>query len=269
MALNNIKKFSKLIDVIEYYQSEGRYTFSFTQALTDLKVSKAALRLSIARLKRKKRLISPRKEFFVIVPLEYHSVGSPPVPWFINDLMQFINQPYYVACLSAAALYGASHQYPQVFQVVTNKSLLPMKVGSAQIQFLKKLNLNHIAVTKMKTDTGFITVSTEEATIFDLIRYKSVSGNFSNIANILYELGDQINPERLITASKEAKVPEIQRIGYLLEVAQQPQLADIIFEILKNRKTRAIPLNPSLLVEGSVYNQKWKLYINDQVEADL
>jgi hypothetical protein len=49
-------------------------------------------------------------------PLEYREAGGPPASWFIDDLMRFLGQPYYVGLLSAAAIHGAAHQQPMVFQ---------------------------------------------------------------------------------------------------------------------------------------------------------
>ena len=41
-----------------------------------------------------------------------------PADWFIAELMQFLDLPYYVGVLSAAALHGAAHQQAQEFHVV-------------------------------------------------------------------------------------------------------------------------------------------------------
>ena len=80
--------------------------------------------------------VDPEDEeyFYVIVPLEYRAVGAPPVSWFIHDLMKAMELPYYVSLLSAAALHGASHQQPQTFQVMTDRSLRSVLAGRTTLR---------------------------------------------------------------------------------------------------------------------------------------
>jgi predicted transcriptional regulator of viral defense system len=68
-----------------------------------------------------------REGFYVIVPLEYASSGILPPEWFIDELMKFLRQPYYVGLLSAAAIHGAAHQQPQEFHVVIPEALRSIK----------------------------------------------------------------------------------------------------------------------------------------------
>jgi len=82
-------------------------------------MTEEAFRKAASRLAKKNRIVRIRSGFFVIVPLEYRAAGVLPAEWFIADLMNYLEQPYYVGVLSAAALYGAAHQQPQQFQVVT------------------------------------------------------------------------------------------------------------------------------------------------------
>jgi predicted transcriptional regulator of viral defense system len=105
---------------VDSYQAAGRYVLAREQALETLGVSDDALKKSVQRLVAKRRLAIPRRGFFVIVPIEYRHAGAPPPSWFIDELMKFCGRRYYVGLLSAAALYGAAHQQPQEFQVVTD-----------------------------------------------------------------------------------------------------------------------------------------------------
>ena len=102
-------------------QERGRYTFDRAEAMKELGSSPEALEAAVRRLAAKGKLTVPRRGFYVIVPLEYRSASSPPADWFIEDLMRFEGQPYYVGLLSAAAIHGAAHQQPQEFQVMTNR----------------------------------------------------------------------------------------------------------------------------------------------------
>jgi hypothetical protein len=79
---------------------------------------------ALQRLKRKKESAMIRKGFYVIVPPEYRSRGVLPPVLFIADLMKFLNRNYYTGLLNAAAFYGAAHQQPQDFFVITTKPVL-------------------------------------------------------------------------------------------------------------------------------------------------
>ena len=121
MALSENINLPNLSAFVDDTQAAGRYTFSSAEARDALGVSEIALDNAIRRLKNRGRLVAPRRGFFVIVPTEYRAAGAPPPSWFIDDLMRFLGQPYYVGLLSAAGLHGASHQQSMVFQVVTDR----------------------------------------------------------------------------------------------------------------------------------------------------
>ena len=71
----------------------------------------------------------------MVVPLEYREAGCPPASWFIQPLMDFLDRPYYVGLLSAAAIHGAAHQQPMVFQVITDMVIKAARAGRVAIQF--------------------------------------------------------------------------------------------------------------------------------------
>jgi len=99
-------------------QRVGRYTFTREEAERALSLEVRALDKALQRSCGQGRTHRLRKGFYTIVPLEYAPVGTIPPEWFIDDLMKFIDRPYYVGCLSAAAIHGAAHQRPQELQVV-------------------------------------------------------------------------------------------------------------------------------------------------------
>jgi hypothetical protein len=52
--------------------------------------------------------------------------------------MEYLELPYYVALLSAAAIHGAAHQKSQEFQVITNKSLRTIHVRGLRISMVSE-----------------------------------------------------------------------------------------------------------------------------------
>src|SRR3990167_1544425 len=123
---------------IDSLQSRGTYWFLRQSAMQLLKLSSDAFKMAAHRLIKKDRLRRIRGEFYTVVPLEYRATSSLPATWFIDALMQHLHQKYYVGLLSAAALHGAAHQQPMVFQVITDKRTRMITTGRVRIQFLYK-----------------------------------------------------------------------------------------------------------------------------------
>ena len=156
--------------------SRGRYTFTRAEALTALATTGEGFKKAAQSLARRRRLASPRRGFYVIVPAEYRVAGAPPASWYIDDLMTGAGGLYYVGVLTAAALHGAAPQAPQEFQVVTTSWQRPVVVGRERLRFLKKRNLTRTPVMPVKTVTGSLRVSTPEATALDLLRDVAAAG---------------------------------------------------------------------------------------------
>jgi predicted transcriptional regulator of viral defense system len=267
--LSGIKNHQKVIYFIEELQSGGRYTFSFDDVSRVVNGSDVALRSAIRRLKEKGRLVSPRRGFLVIVPIEYRSTGSPPASWFVDSLMRFLEQPYYVGLLSAAAVHGASHQHPQIFQVVTNIPTASMSAARGRIEFFRKRKIERSETIATKTETGTMLVSSPETTVFDLIRHVRASGHLNNVATVLAELGEVIDPRKLASAARAASLPEVQRAGYLFELVGQDALSEPLAAMFENRRKRPVSLRPDIDKRRAPFDKRWSLFINEKVEPDL
>ncbi len=254
---------------LDRLQSEGRYVFTRDEGMAALGCSADAFKLAVHRLAMKRRMVSPRRGFHVIVPVEYRSAGGPPPDWYVDALMAFHGKPYYVGILSAAALHGASHQQPQELQVVTSTPLRPILTGRARIRFFQKAGIAEVPVSSVKTYTGFMRVSTPEATAFDLFRYPHASGGLGNVATVLAELSDQMDPARLADAAAQAESASVQRLGYLLDLVGQQALAEPLAAWVDERGARTYLLRPDLEAGGCEFCERWRLVINEKVEADL
>ena len=266
-TLSSPKTLSELVD---QFQSQGRYSFDRHEALSKLHVSESAFKQSARRLALKGRIISPRHEFFIIVPVEYVRTGAPPATWFIDDLMKFQKRPYYVGLLSAAALHGAAHQQPQEFQVVSASILRPLEVGDQRIRFFHKSRIAKTPVTAVKTPTGYMQVSTPEATAFDLVRYARGAGHLQHVATVLAELSEKIDPQQLLkTGRHEIEGSVIQRTGYLLEHFGHKPVTKPLAAWLKTKETWLIPLKAEPKPHRGQKNLRWNVIVNDVLEPDV
>ena len=81
------------------------------------------------RLQQSGKLLRPHQGFYVVVPPQYAGRGSPPPTWFIDALLRWDDEAYYVALLKATELHGTTHQAVMQFQVVSGKRLPEIRAG--------------------------------------------------------------------------------------------------------------------------------------------
>jgi predicted transcriptional regulator of viral defense system len=177
--------------------------------------------------------------------------------------------PYYVGLLSAAALHGASHQQPQVFQVMTDRSVRPIPVGRTKIQFLTSKYVSRAAVNEMKTPTGLMRVSTPETTVVDLVRFSKEAGHLDHVAALIGELSPSLDSRRLIASVRAVDdIPNAQRLGYILDRIRQRALSDKLNAWIKSRIQRAQLLRPGRPADGAAEDRRWRLLINTPLEVE-
>jgi predicted transcriptional regulator of viral defense system len=126
-------------DYLEKLRSTGRRSFTSVEIMQDLSLSADATRAGLYRLKKRGMLISPISGLYVIVPTENKVYGSIPAEELLPIIMKHIDAQYYVALLSAAGFYCASHQKPMVFQVVTNRRIKhALTFGQVHIKLISR-----------------------------------------------------------------------------------------------------------------------------------
>ena len=186
-----------------------------------LGVSSAASKLALGRLIRQRKVASPARGFYVIVPPEYRSLGCLPADQFIPALMEYRKLRYYAALLSAAQYYGAAHHRPQEFQVAIASNRRPISCGSVRASFIARRRIIAVPLQRFNTPRGTILVSSPEATAVDLVGYERRAGGLDHVATVLSELAEHLDPERLLAAAQTAPVPWAQRLGYLPRIARR------------------------------------------------
>jgi hypothetical protein len=103
-----------LQEFIDSQLAQGRSYFS-KEAVLATGQSPQAFQSAAARLMRKKRLISPRRGFYLILKPEDSLLGAPDPARWIDPLMRHLGLDYRVSLLRAAAFHGSAHQAAMVF----------------------------------------------------------------------------------------------------------------------------------------------------------
>ena len=217
--------------------STGQTVFTAEEAEQALGVGHGAFLDAAERLQRRKALLNPRQGFYVVVPPQYASWGAPPPAWYIDALMRREGQAYYVGLLKAAELHGATHQAVMEFQVITAKRLPRIRAGRSLIVFYFRKDMKAVTagIEDRKTDTGTMKMSSAALTALDLLRYPQASGGIDNIATVLSDLRQEIDPEQLAALSAVVERPVVQRLGYLLDHIDHDVLTEPMLESLRAR----------------------------------
>lgn len=253
----------------EQLASSGRYHFTSGDARAALKVSAEATKLALNRLRRQDLIASPARGFYLIVPPEYRSIQCLPADQFIPSLMEQKEQPYYGGLLSAAQYYGAAHQRPQQFQVMLEKNRRPIECGKVRVMFIARKRIQDVSTRSFNTPRGEIRISTPEATAIDLAGYPQHAGGLDQVATVLAELAEEIDPQLLPQAAATAPLSWAQRLGYLLELAEVADTASQLKIYVGARAREYILLAPGSATEDAQRDTDWKIIANAEVEPDI
>ena len=120
----------------------------------------------------------------------------------MDNLMKYLNRPYYVGLLSAAALYGAAHQQPQEYFVITDFPVLrPSHKKGLKVNFISKSksNIESRLLKERKTESGYLKVSSPVLTASDLVQFEKRSGVITRVASVLNELVEEMDPKEFDT----------------------------------------------------------------------
>ena len=268
-----VKKYNYVDKFIIELQSEGRYSFSLEELRQRFRFSKEAIKLALKRLSQKGKIVSVRKGFYVIVPPEYAAQKILPPSLFIDQLMSYINKPYYVGLLSAAALFSAGHQQPQEYQVVTRvPALRNISVKGVNIIYFNKRKLPEIGIEEKKTDTGYVKISSPELTATDLIQFENKIGGLSRVITVLQELIENFENDRLkkLLNESQIQISSWQRLGFIIEnYLKDPDKAALIYEKLKEQEYFRIPLSPENKTNNLSAVDRWRVIENISMESDL
>ena len=270
----NMKKQPKISDWINQQLAKGKFSFTLRYLRGDIPdKSEDSIKLALKRLVDKKKIISMSKGFYIIIPPAYQNLGILPPAIFMDDLMEYLNRPYYISLLSAASLYGAAHQQPQVYFVCTSlPSMRDTNKKGIHIKYVSKRNFPDSFIVQKKTESGYVNVSEPILTCIDLINYHKTIGGFNRLVTVINELSEEINKNQITSDILHlASNADIQRLGYLWEYeCNQAELADVLFNMLKESShyMKTYKLNSTKVLQKKNIKNRWKINVNTKIEID-
>ena len=185
-----------------------------------------------------------------------------------TDASERRNARYYVGLLSAAQYHGAAHHRPQELQVVLERNRPAIACGSVRVAFIARRNLVAVPVASFNNPRGTVVVSTVEATAVDLVGYVHRAGGVDRVAGVLSELGEDMDPERLVEASRTASILWAQRLGYLLEHVGAADKAVLLKEHVRKGTRNSTKLLPGASAESAPRSKDWRLYVNASIDTE-
>ncbi len=254
--------------------ARGRYGFALSELREEFGgQTEIATKFALRRLVDKGKIISVRKGYYLILPPQYAAKGILPPSLFLDAFMKFLDRPYYVSLLNAAAYHGASHQQPQEFFVTTTFPVLrPTHKKGLKINYISIKDIPASLTEQLKTQAGYLTISSSALTATDLVQYESRIGGLSRAATVLSELSEELTPVSFSPVLlAHAHTTSLQRLGYLLEHACfNLPLADALYLAMdeQNLNRLRIPLQASGEAKGYSSQNRWNVIVNTEIEID-
>jgi hypothetical protein len=82
-------------------------------------------------------------------------------------------------------------------------------------------------------------------------------------------LVEAVVPDRLVAECERSPIAWVQRLGYLLDVTNNQDLADKLAPSILARAKDVAPLVRATSRSGAPRSERWKLAVNATVEPDL
>ncbi len=269
-----MKDVIKISDWINQQLARGKYSFTLAYLHANLPdKSYISIKLALKRLVDKNKIISVSKGFYIIIPPAYQNMGILPPAMFMADLMGYLKKPYYISLLSAASLYGAAHQQPQLhFVCITLPSMRDTHKKGIQIKYVSKRNFPESHLIQKKTESGYVNLSDPILTCLDLINYYKTIGGFNRAATVINELSEEINNDEIVSSILQlSSCANIQRLGYLWEYeCAQQGLSDALFRIIKKSSAsfKTYKLSSSKVLQKQEIKNRWNINVNTKIDID-
>ncbi len=212
---------------------------------------------------------NPGQGLWIPVPPQYRLWGAPPGIDTVDLILRHLRVGYYVGWLSAAAMYGAAHQAPQVFQVAVDRRVRDRQVGRTRFQFHIRRGLSEVPTRTHVTATGYAQVSTVAATALDVMTDVSVAGGIHNAATVVLELSERedFSIDELVSAAKTYPIASARRLGWILENFAGVTGLEALAALSADGSANPSRLNPVNTLRGPI-DRRWNISVNDEIEDE-
>lgn len=255
-------------ELADWALAHGRGSLTGAEISQLLKVDEDQVRRRLHTPARRGEWVQPTRGLWVPVPPEYRTWGAPPGIEIIDMIMRHRGIGYYVGWLTAAAIYGAAHQAPQVFQVAVDRQLRDRIVGRTRFVFAQR-DVSRIPTIAHPTRDGSARVSTVAATILDIADDMIRAAGIDNAATVIVELSEHEDFAMEDLARLAASFPAAagRRVGWVLSQFTERDDLEPLRLAVHDAVPSASRLDPYRTVSGPL-DTDWMLSINRDVEPE-
>jgi hypothetical protein len=221
--------------------SEGTNTVTVDELETRTMATRNAVYLAVKYSIDRKRLFSPARGLYVLVPPEYRSAGVVPAAHFIDPMMNHLGVNYYLGFATAAAWWGSAHHASQEFQVIVSSRVPNRSIGNLRLRFVSRAT-------------------------FDNKSIRRVAG-LSHVATILAELPDLDGGQLAVLAKKRAR-SDARRLGWLLSLVHYDIDLGPLRKVADPGQGQPALLSPKGPRSGE-HDNYWNVLVNTIVAPDL
>jgi len=255
-------------------QARARYYFDVAEFCNvSGRPDDTSLRQALLRLEKKGRiaLATKRPAGWLIIPPEQMHYGAPPVAWWIDDCMRPRDSHYYVGLLSAARHWGSAHYAIQSTQIISSGRRSTIEVGQLRVTFFPKRNHQGTPTITVRDDVAPWRVSSQAATILDLLRHQSVVGGLEAVGRVIHDLAPSITADDLrIALNALDQTATAQRLGFVLETLGLSSLAKTVEVWLRSRRMSEQPLELQIGSDHTSWavSERWRTsFIYERVKT--
>lgn len=259
----------KPAELCDWLVSHGIATVSSQECAHLFGIPREEVPQRMMRLRKKGQFVSLARGLWIAVPAEYREMQAPDPMYYIDDLMSFYGCEYCVGWLSAAALQGAHHQAPQVFQVAAGKMLRNRIIGRSRLQFFDRSYISKITKRRITISSGRAYVASPGTTMLMSVSDPVLCGGIDNAATMITELAEE-NPEYLGEVLKDSPLftdSAVRRLGWILEHVAGEDSLDPLAKYCERGNTPVL-LSPDGARSGSI-DRRWNIIENRVIEADI
>ena len=254
-------------ELADWALAHGRASLTSAEIADLLDVPEDQVRRRLHAPARRHDWVTPTRGLWVPVPPEYRTWGAPPGIEIVDAMMRHRKIEYYVGWLSAAALHGAGHQAPQVFQVAVDRQMRDRLIGRTRFVFAQR-DVARIPTIDHPTRSGSARVSTIAATMLDVADDVERAAGLDNVATVILELAEHESFDVADLTRLASRFPAAagRRVGRLLE--HYGWSGDLDLEPLRQAVRNAVP-SPSRLDPASpdrgFLDPSWMVRVNSDV----
>lgn len=252
--------------------ARGRHFVTTGEVAELVGVDPSVVPVSLQRARDARKIVSVTKGGWVPVPPEYREVGAPPALDYIDPMMRHLGHPYYVGFLSAAQMYGASHQAPMALQVATPALLRDRHIGRSRIDFVRRAATASRPTRLHNVPTGRVVVATPAVVVLDLVESPRHGAGLDNVATVIGGLlhEDVLDASAMAEAAEGYPARVVQRVGHLIEFMADAIDRPIDLEPLAKLVDSGVytPLDPRQRATGG-RDERWHVVVNTEIEHDL